>query len=184
MEPDEAKLITRLKAENKTALKEFFERYRKKVFSLAFGMLHSREDAKDALQDIFFKFFKSIGSFKGKSKLSTWLYRISINTCLDRLKKITRERTEPLVDSSHEISSRQAEENPRDAVIKKELAESVKRAVEKLPLDQKTVFLLREVDGLSYKEIADILHCRIGTVMSRLHYARRALRKDLKPYLE
>ena len=173
---------TRSAYENMPDLRK--HRDRNKIFSLAYGLLHSREDARDALQDIFLKFFTSIGSFKGQSRLSTWVYRIAINTCLDRLKKIARQRTESLEGISLDLTAAGSQANPRESAIGTELAESLRRAIEKLPLDQRSVFLLREVEGLSYREIADILHCRVGTVMSRLHYARKSLRKDLGPFLK
>ncbi|RPJ08106.1 MAG: sigma-70 family RNA polymerase sigma factor [Deltaproteobacteria bacterium] len=184
MSQDEADLISRCQQGDQDALKEIFERYQAKVYRIAYGVVRHREDALDIVQEVFIKLYRSIRDFKGKSNFYTYLYRMAMNAAIDHTRK--REKVPP-ISLDEEDAFQPAEDAEKGAdrmLLKKELEETLKAAMEKLPLDQKTAILLREVEGLSYQEIAEVTECSIGTVMSRLHYARKKLQELLKDYVK
>lgn len=153
------------------SFEEMFKLYRGKVYSLAYGILQNREDALEVTQEAFIRLFKSLPSLRGEAKLSTWLYRVVVNLCIDiQRREAARGRVELLPP---------AEPDPFQATAQRELALRVMVALRGLPLEQRTAIILREVEGLSYREIAKVMRCSMGTVMSRLHYARRRLREVL-----
>jgi RNA polymerase sigma-70 factor (ECF subfamily) len=144
----------------------------------------------DLSQNSFIRAYRGIKSFKGRSSFSTWLYRIAMNTCIDWTRKKSRSvdslavpeevaeyaGTEPIVAAPPR--------EPGADALSSELGAQIQKAIDQLPDYHKSVFVLYEVQGLSYKEIADVVGCSIGTVMSRLHYARKKLRTMLAPYVE
>ncbi len=178
MNQEEANLILRCQKGDQDAFKEIFDRYHKKVYRIAYGMLRQREDALDIVQEVFIKLFRSIRNFKGKSQFYTYLYRMTMNTAIDHSRKIgkssqlkTEEELAQFPDST--------EKGPDRLLIQKELEERVNWAMKKLPVEQKIALVLREVEGLSYKEMAETMRCSIGTVMSRLHYGRKKVQQLL-----
>lgn len=169
-----------------TAYRGLVERYQGRIYNIVFGMVRNQEDAEDLAQDAFVKAFRKIDTFRLESKFYTWLCRISVNTALDHLRKKSRRPTSEFDES---IGTQDAEgnfieahnkENPEANTYNEQVRTRIISEVEKLPDDQKQVVILREVDGLSYREISEIIGVPEGTVMSRLFYARKRLREALQ----
>ncbi|MFH1688813.1 MAG: sigma-70 family RNA polymerase sigma factor [Candidatus Eisenbacteria bacterium] len=166
------------------------ERHKDIVYAVAYRFARDPDLALDLSQNVFIRAYRGIKTFKGKSSFSTWLYRIAMNTCIDWTRKKARsvdslavpEEVAEYAGSEPIIASLPRE--PGDNALSSELGEQIQKAVDLLPDYHKSVFVLYEVEGLSYKEIADVVGCSIGTVMSRLHYARKKLRVMLAPYVE
>lgn len=178
-------LVTRTKKGDRAAYKELVERYQKRVFGILFGMLHSREDAMELTQDVFIKVYQRIGEFEEKSSFYTWVYRIAVNLAIDfrrrEWKKVHTEYDDSVADSGADDAIFQRDRrNPEEATRDKELGDQINRALETLPDEQRAVLTMREVDGLSYQEMADVMGCSIGTIMSRLFYARKKMQAALK----
>jgi len=144
-------------------------------------MLGNREDAEEAVQDIFLKVHRGLGSFRGESGVRTWLYRITVNTCLTRLRSRKIEHLFPDSDESTEWDRADAfvsaEKNPEELLIARDNSEMMLRAIEQISPEEKEVLILLHVDGLKYEEIAETLDVPIGTVCARVHRARKSLRK-------
>ncbi len=183
MNPEEAALIFRCQQGDQDALKEIFNLYHKKVYRIAYGVVRQREDSLDIVQEVFIKLFRSIKNFKGKSNFYTYLYRMTMNTAIDHIRHRDKFLATSLDEDGAFQPSDEAEKRPDRILIQKELEESVKIAMEKLPHDQKAALIFREVEGLSYQEMAEAMGCSIGTVMSRLHYGRKKLQELLKDYV-
>ena len=180
MDRAETELISRCKQGDQEALKEIFNQYHKKVYSIAYGVVREREDALDIVQEVFIKLYRSIRNFKGQSKFYTYLYRMAMNTAIDHSRKKGRSLFSSLDQMEGFQPSESAEKRPDSILLYKELEGRVKAALEKLPADQRMALIFREVEGLSYQEMAETMGCSIGTVMSRLHYARKKIRELLK----
>lgn len=178
----ESELIYRCKQGDPNALKEIYDLYHKKVYRIAYGVLRHKEDALDIVQEVFIKLFRSIGDFKGKSSFYTYLYRMALNAAID----YARRKKPPMVDIEDEglhLSSK-VEERPDRVLLHKELEGRVNEAMGQLPADQRMALIFREMEGLSYQEIAEAMGCSIGTVMSRLHYGRKKMQELLKDYVK
>jgi RNA polymerase sigma-70 factor (ECF subfamily) len=177
---NEMELISRCQKGDQEALKAIFDQYHKKVYRIAYGVVREREEAFDIVQEVFIKLYRSIRNFKGKSKFYTYLYRMTMNTAID----YTRKRGRSLFSSLEEMEgfepSDGVEKRPDSIFLHKELEGRVKVALEKLPADQRMALIFREVEGLSYQEMAEAMGCSIGTVMSRLHYARKRVQEFLR----
>ena len=164
-------------------------KYRERVYSVIYNLTSNREDASDLTQETFIKAFQSINRFKGKSSFFTWLYRIALNTSLTYLRKNKLRRFfsfEKMVDEDHSegfIENMTADSDSDKAALMSELQEKLNDAFQKLSVKHRTVITLFEIDGLSHKEIADIVGASVGTVRSRLHYAKQFLQGELKDYL-
>ena len=169
------------------------ERYQGRLHSLAMRILHDPEQARDAVQDAFLKAYTNLDRFEGRSSFYTWLYRLAMNLCLDLRRRdhsSRRVETPELGDLERiaTLDSRPAdhqhwrghEEAPDEAASRGELRERVARAIAQLPDASRETLILREVEGLSYSEIAEALDIPRGTVMSRLHYARRRVQEILR----
>jgi RNA polymerase sigma-70 factor (ECF subfamily) len=171
------------------AFQELVEKYQRRMFAVAYGILSNREDALDAVQEALIKAYRSLPDFKGESSFYTWLYRITVNAAIDIARKAGRHeevefREELDVDEEKgDFPIAPVSENPAERLVRKELGELIERAILSLPVDQRTAIVLREMEGLSYKEIAEIMKCSEGTVMSRLHYGRKKLQELLEPHL-
>lgn len=184
MNENESELIARCQQGDQGALKEIFDRYHKKVYRIAYGVVRHREDALDIVQEVFIKLFRTIRSFKGESRLYTYLYRMTMNTAIDVARKTKRTPVSAIDEDSGFQPSDDPEKGPDRVFAQKELEEKVRWALDQLPRDQKAAILFREVEGLSYQEIAEAMGCSIGTVMSRLHYGRKKVQQLLRDYLE
>jgi RNA polymerase sigma-70 factor (ECF subfamily) len=183
VEHDEAKLISRCQEGDQEALKQIFDLYHNKVYRVAYGVLRHREEALDIVQEVFIKLFRSIGDFKRESRLSTYLYRMTVNTAIDHLRKTGKAHVSSLDEEEAIQPAEEPERRPDRIFLYKELEGKVNEAFNKLPVDQRTAMILREVEGLSYQEIAETMKSSIGTVMSRLHYGRKRMQELLKDYL-
>ena len=182
-------LVQRSQAGDHEAFRELVERYQRKIAALALGMLRNREDASDVVQETFAKAYTNLDRFKGDSALYTWLYRIAFNLCVDHQRRDARQSAVPLeVDERGGLPSTLPEgEPPRDDPFQRtrdaEIARRLDEAIRSLTPEHQAVILLREIEGLSYEEISHALEVPKGTVMSRLHYARRQLQARLRGLL-
>lgn len=174
--PD-ALLVERARRKGNAAFVELLRRYRNEVFALSYHFVRNREDAWDISQEVFVKAYRSLRSFRGDASFKTWLMRITANHCKDHLKK-GRLRTVPYEDALAATAPSGAP-GPRKKLEASELGAAIQRAVEMLPAKHRTAFVLREHEGLSYQEMANVMHCSLGTVMSRLHHARKKLQRSL-----
>jgi len=165
------------------AFEEIVNRYKIRLMRLAQSVVHNEEDAWDILQEALVKVYKKLKTFKGASKLYTWLYRVVMNHAIDKVRRRPKVVITSTEDLLHEMSDKSVDSRPDTKALNKELKEQIFKAVDSLPEKHKKVVLLREVEDLSYKEIAEVLNCSEGTVMSRLYYAREKLRELLEPYL-
>jgi RNA polymerase sigma-70 factor, ECF subfamily len=166
------------------------EKYKDIVYAVAYRFAHDPDLALDLAQDSFIRAYRGIKSFKGRSSFSTWLYRVAMNTCIDYTRR--RSRTVEPQTVPEEVAEYadaepledHGERKPDSLALSGELGEKIQEAIDALPEYHKSVFVLYEIEGMSYKEIAEVVGCSIGTVMSRLHYARKKLQRMLKPYVE
>ena len=181
---NEQDLISRLKEGQQEAYRHLVRRYQSKLVNIAYGITLDREESLDIVQDVFLKVYQNIRSFKEKSKLITWLRRITINESLNWRRKWKRrfrwqhdsiENGE--IDKSAELST--VEFGPEMIYRKKELEKILNQGLNKLTEDARAVLILKESEGLSYDEIAEIMGINKGTVSSRLFYAREELKKSL-----
>ena len=168
------------------------ERYRRKVYAIAYGMVRNPEAAMDISQESFIKVHRYLGGFQGTSSFYTWLYRIVVNLSIDYLRKEGRHH---MVDYDDMIQRREPDDseawivptvldgNPLRAYDRREMADRIAQAFEGLSEKHRAVLMLREIEGLTYEEIARTLKTHKGTVMSRLHHARKNIQKALRSYL-
>jgi RNA polymerase sigma-70 factor (ECF subfamily) len=183
------RLVQQVRAGNMSAFDQLVLRYRERVYSVVYNLTSNREDAADLTQETFIKAFHSISRFKGHSSFFSWLYRIAINATLSHLRRNRMRRffsLEKMVEEDHSAELLQAlvqqAANGKETVLK-ELQEKLNEALQKLSFKHRTVITLFEIDQLSHQEIADIMECSVGTVRSRLHYAKQQLQAHLGEYL-
>jgi RNA polymerase sigma-70 factor (ECF subfamily) len=181
--PEETDLISRCQQGDQEALKGLFEKYQKKVYRIAYGVVRQREEALDIVQEVFIKLFRSIKNFKGRSQFYTYLYRMTMNTAIDHARKTGKQLMSSLDEEGSFQPSDEPEKGPERVLLQKELEERVKTAMEKLPAEQRAAIIFKDVEGLSYQEMAEAMGCSIGTVMSRLHYGRKRMQELLKDYV-
>ena len=189
VDPSDAALLRRAQLGDQAAFRTIVERYQHRLYAVAYGVLHNREDALDAVQETFIKMHRSLESFKSESALFTWLYRICMNSAIDlqrkRVRRPTVEFDELLNQGADAVGADVAPQaaNPARELSNKELGALIEQAIAELPEAQRQVIVLREIEQLSYQEIAEVCECSNGTVMSRLHYGRKRLQQILAPYL-
>ena len=182
----EAALIQRCVAGEEVACAELVAGHERMVYTLALHLLGDRDEALDLSQEVFLRVFRTIGGFRGQSALKTWIYRIVINQARNRQRFWRRRRRSDQVSLDQHVAEHGDLSQPGDgtsphrALARKELASRLWSALNDLPFDQRTVIVLREIDGLSYEEIAFSLGVAIGTVKSRLTRARQELRVQLR----
>jgi len=187
--PDDAECVRRARGGDHDAFRILVERYQGRAHRLALRILRDEESARDAVQEAFVKAYASLARFEERSSFFTWLYRLVTNQCIDQRRREHGERRlewkegdaleEGLLPLAPEAEEA-APASPTDEVERKELRERLAAAIEELPDAARQTLLLREVDGLSYAEIAEAQAIPRGTVMSRLHYARRRLQQTLR----
>ncbi len=181
-EEDEA-LVSQALDGRTGAFETLFTKYREKVYRVVYGYVYDKDDALDIAQDAFIKAFKNLASFRGHSGFYTWLTQIAINLAIDFRRKRKRQKIVTLEDYMEDprekIGGATQPPEPSEKLAEKELRERYFDALERLSEKHRTVFLLHTVEGMPYKEIADTLGISIGTVMSRLHYARKHLQELL-----
>src|SRR5205814_8080897 len=163
------------------------ETYRQRVYRLAYNVLRNQDDACDAAQEAFIKAYKALPAFKGQSAFYTWLFRIVMNVAHDKLRQRGAAGrafgTERVTEEEWERTMPDPGEEPDDAAARAEERARITRALEALPEHHRAIIMLSDLEGLSYREIADVLSIPMGTVMSRLHNARKRLRAALRPLL-
>ena len=184
MKHEETEMISRCQQGDQEALKEIFDKYHKKVYGIAYGVVRQREEALDIVQEVFIKLFRSIKNFKGRSQFYTYLYRMVMNTAIDHARKAGKQFVSSLDEEGSFEPSDNVERGPERMLLQKELEGRVKLAMDKLPPEQKAALIFRDVEGLSYQEMSEAMGCSIGTVMSRLHYGRRRVQELLKDYVD
>ncbi len=183
-------LVERVQAGDVAAFDVLVRKYRERLFGIIYNLTSNREDAADLTQEAFIKAFSSINRFKGKSAFFTWLYRIGVNTALSHLKRNRFRRFFSLEHIQDEGSNAQvletlaAKHKSEKGALLSELQEKLNEAMQKLSPKHRTVVVLFEIEGLSHQEIADIVGCSVGTVRSRLHYAKQQLQADLKQFID
>jgi RNA polymerase sigma-70 factor (ECF subfamily) len=178
-DPD-SDLVPMLQRGGRAAFEKLMDRYETRIYNLALRMLHgSRPEAEDAAQEIFLEIHRSIGRFRGQSRLDTWIHRIAINVCLQRRRK----RTLPTVELMEADGRPAPEADPLRSAERAELRQVMAEAVERLPDGQREVVLLHGMQGLTYAEVAEALACPVGTVKSRLSGAFKRLRVLLDGYV-
>jgi len=178
---DDHTLVTQARAGDSKAFRALVERYQRKVYGVAFGMLRSAEDAMDVTQETFIRVHRYLDRFQGSSSFFTWLYRITVNLCIDHIRREGKAQTVDYDDAmdhpgeTGELSTWSMDTNPAHLVARKELQAVIASALETLSPNHRAVILMREVEGLSYSEMAEVMQCSKGTIMSRLFHARRRM---------
>ncbi len=177
----EKELIKRAKNNDLSAFEELIKMHEKTVYNIALKVMGNQHDASDAAQEAFIKMFKNIKKFRGDSKFSTWVYRIAHNVALDMLRKNSKKTVS--IDENYEdgenpiLNIADPSPSPEQSVIDKEKMQILKNAIDSLPTVSKTAIMLRDINGLSYEEIAKIQNCSLGTVKSRINRARIQLKE-------
>lgn len=184
---DDSQLVQSILQGNPNAFKGLVEQYQTRVYNVIYGMVHNREDAKELTQDTFIKAYKKLDSFQIGTKFYTWLCRIAVNTTIDHIRRMKLRQTTEFdeniaVSQDGSIDDSHYSDNPEKNALNDELKKAILEAIDQLPEDQKQVLILKEIDGLSYKEIAEIVGVPHGTVMSRLFYARKKMQEILEQY--
>lgn len=169
-----------MEGEQLTDFDALFDEYGDKVYGLAYRLMGDRDDAMDMSQEAFIKIFRKFKTFKGESTLSTWVYRIVYNTCMDQLRK--RKGGQLSIYDRQDLTDDDA--SIEEIYETDERKRVVQEALYKLNDDQRAIIVMRDIQGSSYEEIADILQCPLGTVKSRLSRARMALKEILKDNME
>jgi RNA polymerase sigma factor (sigma-70 family) len=188
--PDEADLVRRARQGDLEAYDELVRRYQERIYATVYHMTSNHEDANDLAQEAFIKAFQAIRTFKGGSSFYTWVYRIAVNKTINFLKQRRHKAQMSLDDldfnAEHDpdLVALISEKTPRREVNLSELQEKLNAAMQKLSEPHRLVVVLHDVQGLSHEQIAEIVGCNIGTVRSRLFYARQQLQGYLADYLK
>lgn len=183
-------LIKKSKSGDVEAFEQLIFDYQKKAYNIALRIMGNQEDAKDMCQEAFIRIFKSIEGFKEQSSFSTWMYRIITNVCLDEIRK--RKKSDTIsMDSTFETQDGEIhyeivseDDTPEEAYIRTEKKRLILKTINELNEEYKTAIVLRDIQGFSYEEIANILCCSIGTVKSRINRGRNILKDKLRTVLE
>lgn len=181
-------LVDSARKGDRQAFGKLVERYQRRVYALAFGILRNREDAWDVAQEAFVKAYRNLDRFEGTAAFYTWLYRIAYNLSIDTLREKRRRDNVDLeetrkVEEALEREGRLPTGNPDETAQRKELATVIENAMAKLSEKHRAIIVLREIEGLAYEEMAEVLGISKGTVMSRLFHARQNLQALLLPYV-
>lgn len=182
---DELQLIEEIKKGDETAFRQIVEQYQAMIYNTALGIVQQAEDAEDITQEVFIQALNSISSFKGESKISTWLYRITVTKSLEHLR---RKKTKKRFAIFSTVQPEEAEagtaafDHPGVVMENKETARLLFRATKELPGNQRAAFILNKTEGLSYREVSDIMQISVSAVESLLHRAKQNLQKILEDY--
>ncbi len=193
---EDAECLAKIRAGDRDIYQFLVEKYKDRAFSIAYSVLRSKDDAQDVVQESFVKAYLSLNDFRGDSSFYTWFYRIVFNMAVDYKRKLARlpgsvnlmpaefdsgdapEKGEKNFENAPDLENR----NPQEEVLRKEKAWRISEVVKQLSDEHRAVIMLREVDGMSYDEIAQVIGISRGTVMSRLHYARKRLQGVLAEF--
>ena len=187
---EETELVKRAKKGDLAAYDELVRRYQERIYATIYHMTSNHEDANDLAQEAFIKAFQALRSFKGGSSFYTWVYRIAVNKTINFLKQRRNKSQMSLDDldfnAEHDpdLVALVSEKTPRRELALAELQEKLNAAMQKLSEPHRLVVTLHDVQGLSHEEIAEIMDCNVGTVRSRLFYARQQLQAYLSDYLQ
>lgn len=186
--PPDTDLVQRAQKGDKAAFRQLIERHQRRVYQLALGIVKDHEDALDVVQETFVKVHNNLPTFKGDSAFYTWVYRIAYNVAIDAVRKNKGDKVEvdenTLTDegSQYDPYSPQSP-SPQKAALRGELGAKLQEALAKLGENHRAILVLREIDGLSYEELAQVLKIPKGTVMSRLFHARQKMQQALRGYV-
>lgn len=189
--PADEALLQRARQGERAAFRQLIERYQRRVYRMAFALVRDHDEALDVVQETFVKVHQHLAGFKGESSFYTWVYRIARNVAIDSLRRrggrgeqvmvqentLTDEGVRPAPAAPHSPG-------PQRAALRAELARELEAALAKLPEKHRTILVLREIEGLSYEELARVLEIPKGTVMSRLFHARHKMQAALRGYLD
>ncbi|MCZ6787086.1 MAG: sigma-70 family RNA polymerase sigma factor [Planctomycetota bacterium] len=178
---DDLALVARIRKGDAEALRDVVQLYQDRIFALIFGIVRDEHEVQDVAQEVFMKVFQRIDAFDGRSKFYTWLYRVTVNAAKDHLKKRRRRPAVPLDDDN---ALRDRGEGPSARAAGEETRRLVREAIGSLPEKYRVVLTLRELESLSYNEIAAVLKVSLGTVESRLHRARERLKRRLQSHAQ
>ena len=177
---DDRALVAESQKGDMVAFEELVARHRDKIYARAYSLMRNEEEAVDLSQEAWVKGWQRLVQFQGDSSFVTWMTRIVINLCLDQLRKLKRHRTESIDHLEEELGGVERQmpvvvTNPTEKLERGELRQRIDRAMAQLSYEHRTVLVLHEFEELEYKQIAKVMDCSIGTVMSRLFYARRRM---------
>ncbi len=186
----DAELVARVQRGDKQAFNLLVIKYQRKILRLLSRMIRDPADLEDVAQEAFIKAYRALPQFRGESAFYTWLYRIAINTARNWLSSVGKRPSAPNAIESedgetfNETDSLSDISTPESMVASREIAETVNAAIEELPEELRNAIVLREIEGMSYEDIAQTMGCPIGTVRSRIFRAREAIAKRLRPILD
>ena len=186
----DADLVARVQQGDKQAFDLLVLKYQRKIQRLLSRMIRDQSDIDDVMQEAFIKAYRALPQFRGDSAFYTWLYRIAINTARNWMSSQGRRPSAPGLNQAedgetfNEIDNLTDNNTPESALASQEIASTVNSVIEQLPSELQTAIVLREIDGLSYEEIAQMMNCPIGTVRSRIFRAREAIATKLRPLLD
>ena len=187
---DEKELVAQARAGDHEAFRDLFHRYHRRAYSLAFGVVHNQDDALDVVQEAFIKAHRNLAKFEGASSFYTWLYRIVMNLAIDHIRKRKRAHHVDFNDALDHgkdesaggddgLMPRILGQNPGKALVRKEIRTHINIALAELSDNHRAVLVMRELEGLSYEEMAQAMQCSKGTIMSRLFHARKNMQRRL-----
>ena len=191
LDPD-ARLMLKFKSGDTSSFEKLVKRYKEKIVNIIYQFIGDKEEAEDLAIEVFLRVYQARGKYEAKAKFTTWLYKITTNLCLNKVREKRKFRT---VSLSESISTKEGEgeklieeiadpsPSPQDVLEEREKNTLVRKAIDSLPAKQRIATILRIYEGLSYKEISKILGCSVKTVERRLYWARTNLKEKLVPYL-
>jgi len=188
---DDRELVESARKGDRDAFRVLFERYHRRAYALAFGVLRHQDDALDVVQDAFIKAHKYLDKFEGNSSFYTWLYRIVMNLAIDHMRK--HRRVKPVELDEQHLDGTVGDDallpkilggNPGRALLDKEIRARIDQALSELSENHRSVLVMRELEGMSYEEMAQAMNCSKGTIMSRLFHARKNMQKQLVDLVE
>jgi RNA polymerase sigma-70 factor (ECF subfamily) len=191
---DDADLVAAARAGDRAAFQTLFERYNRRAYTLALGVVRNTDDALDLVQDAFIKAHKHLDRFEGNASFYTWLYRIVMNLAIDLLRKQRRQRPVELDEMALAASGKDILDdsllpkilggNPGRALMDKQIRARIDAALDQLSDNHRTVLIMRELEGLSYEDMANAMGCSKGTIMSRLFHARKNMQRQLADLMD
>ena len=183
---NENELVNKARKGDGDAFGQLMHRYNSFIYNVVIGLVKNQYDAQDITQESFFKAYRSLGSFRGDSKFSLWLYRIAVNTAKDFIRSASRRRTLPLEPESDDddlppmqIKDDSPMSEPQEVLEAEERKNAVRKAISRLSDNHREIIIMRDIEGYSYEEIGEILNLELGTVKSRINRARNAVKEEL-----